>query len=276
MEAVDRRDPERRRQNGLRARDEGRGGAFAISGVEEQREELADRAVPRIGLRQDDPRRDRHAQRRAPVSGGELQPSNASPAEGHVHEPQPPLAAAALAAPELERLEATADPNLIPLGARAGIKGGMAGAASSRAAFVLDEIPEAEWWDVHILKNGTYDDISDGKWEIKPEKINLYVEHPVPMQPPLCQLKLSDDQASQSVRLMIASPGSAPPSTSQEMKSRVEATPGNTSMYLHAMAEGRRASHARHERRICCCFLTKSENGEGGLHDPFDRADLGG
>jgi U4/U6 small nuclear ribonucleoprotein PRP3 len=86
---------------------------------------------------------------------------------------------------ERERLEATADPNLIPLGARAGIKGGMAGAASSRAAFVLDEIPEAEWWDVHILKNGTYDDISDGKWEIKPEKINLYVEHPVPMQPPM-------------------------------------------------------------------------------------------
>ena len=86
---------------------------------------------------------------------------------------------------ERERLEATADPNLIPLGARAGIKGGMAGAASSRAAFVLDEIPDAEWWDVHILKNGTYDDISDGKWEIKPEKINLYVEHPVPMQPPM-------------------------------------------------------------------------------------------
>ena len=44
---------------------------------------------------------------------------------------------------ERERLEATADPNLIPLGARAGIKGGMAGAASSRAAFVLDEIPES-------------------------------------------------------------------------------------------------------------------------------------
>ena len=35
------------------------------------------------------------------------------------------------AAAERERLEATADPNLIPLGARAGIKGGMAGAAQS-------------------------------------------------------------------------------------------------------------------------------------------------
>lgn len=89
------------------------------------------------------------------------------------------------AAAERERLEATADPNLIPLGARAGIKGGMAGAAQSRAAAVLDEVPDVEWWDAHILANGSYDDVSDGRWDIKPEKITPYVEHPVPMQPPM-------------------------------------------------------------------------------------------
>ena len=89
------------------------------------------------------------------------------------------------AAAERERLEATADPNLIPLGARAGIKGGMAGAAQSRAAAVLDEVPDVEWWDAHILANGSYDDVSDGRWDIKPDKITPYVEHPVPMKPPM-------------------------------------------------------------------------------------------
>jgi U4/U6 small nuclear ribonucleoprotein PRP3 len=59
------------------------------------------------------------------------------------------------------------------------------GASAARAAAVLDPIPDVEWWDAHILTNGTYDDIAGGKWNVKPEKINLYVEHPVPMDPPM-------------------------------------------------------------------------------------------
>uniref|UniRef100_A0A7S0T3W0 Uncharacterized protein n=1 Tax=Mantoniella antarctica TaxID=81844 RepID=A0A7S0T3W0_9CHLO len=91
------------------------------------------------------------------------------------------------AAAEREQLEADADPNLIPLGARAGIKGGREGESAARAAAVavLDSIPDVEWWDAHLLINGTYDDIADGSWNVKPEKINLYVEHPVPMEPPM-------------------------------------------------------------------------------------------
>ena len=61
----------------------------------------------------------------------------------------------------------------------------MAGAAQSRAAAVLDEVPDCEWWDAHILRNGSYDDVSDGRWDIKPDKITPYVEHPVPMKPPM-------------------------------------------------------------------------------------------
>ena len=53
-----------------------------------------------------------------------------------------------------------------------------------------------------------------------------------------------------------------------------EATPDNTSLHLYAMAKGMRAFHARQCR--ICCFQPKSENGDGGLHDLFDRADLGG
>lgn len=91
------------------------------------------------------------------------------------------------AAADREKLEADADPNLIPLGARAGIKGGMAGECAARAAAVavLDPVPDVEWWDAHILANGTYDDIAEGRWEVKPEKINIYVEHPVPLEPPM-------------------------------------------------------------------------------------------
>ncbi|EEH53912.1 U4/U6 small nuclear ribonucleoprotein Prp3 [Micromonas pusilla CCMP1545] len=92
------------------------------------------------------------------------------------------------AAAELEKLEKDADPNLIPLGARAGIKGGRAGESAARAAaeaaLALDAIPDVEWWDAAILATGSYDDVAGGKWNVKPEKISLYVEHPVPMQPP--------------------------------------------------------------------------------------------
>lgn len=42
--------------------------------------------------------------------------------------------------------------------------------------------------DVPLLKSGTYDDITDGdinEDKIKMEKINIYVEHPRPIEPPL-------------------------------------------------------------------------------------------
>lgn len=42
--------------------------------------------------------------------------------------------------------------------------------------------------DVPLLKSGTYDDITDGninEEKIKMEKINIYVEHPRPIEPPL-------------------------------------------------------------------------------------------
>ena len=50
---------------------------------------------------------------------------------------------------------------------------------------MLDPIPDVEWWDAHMLVNGSYDDVAAGRWDIKPEKINLYVEHPVPLEPPM-------------------------------------------------------------------------------------------
>ena len=55
---------------------------------------------------------------------------------------------------------------------------------------------------------------------------------------------------------------------------RAEMTRDNASMHLYAMDEGMRASHARQCR--ICCYQPKSEKAEGGLHDVFDRADLGG
>ncbi|XP_028799485.1 protein RDM16 isoform X1 [Neltuma alba] len=46
-----------------------------------------------------------------------------------------------------------------------------------------EQIPEIEWWDAHLLRYGTYDDIADGTI-IKMEKITIYVEHPRPIEPP--------------------------------------------------------------------------------------------
>ena len=64
-------------------------------------------------------------------------------------------------------------------------EGDEAAAAAARPAAPLDPIPDVEWWDEHLLLNGTYDDISGGRFDLKPEKISLYVEHPVPLDPPM-------------------------------------------------------------------------------------------
>ena len=56
--------------------------------------------------------------------------------------------------------------------------------------------------------------------------------------------------------------------------SRAEMTPDGAAMHLDAMGEGMRASDARQCR--ICCFQPKSEKADGGLHDVFEHADLGG
>ncbi|PKI35201.1 hypothetical protein CRG98_044367 [Punica granatum] len=50
-----------------------------------------------------------------------------------------------------------------------------------------DEIPEVEWWDRPLLHSGTYGEVNDGaidEGKVKIEKINIYVEHPRPIEPP--------------------------------------------------------------------------------------------
>ncbi|KAK9273505.1 hypothetical protein L1049_018315 [Liquidambar formosana] len=45
-----------------------------------------------------------------------------------------------------------------------------------------DLIPEIEWWDVPLLEFGACGDIAEG--ELKMAKITIYVEHPLPIEPP--------------------------------------------------------------------------------------------
>ncbi|KAK4578998.1 hypothetical protein RGQ29_028883 [Quercus rubra] len=48
-----------------------------------------------------------------------------------------------------------------------------------------DPIPDVEWWDVPLLQTGTYGDITDRTMDnIKLDRINIYVEHPCPIEPP--------------------------------------------------------------------------------------------
>lgn len=84
----------------------------------------------------------------------------------------------------LEKLEqeAAMDPNLVPIGER---PSAARGASAARPVAPLDDIPDVEWWDKDILQNGSYDDVSHGKWNVNMDKFNLYVEHPIPIQPPL-------------------------------------------------------------------------------------------
>ncbi|XP_026441987.1 protein RDM16-like, partial [Papaver somniferum] len=50
-----------------------------------------------------------------------------------------------------------------------------------------DPIPKVEWWDVVLLPSGNYGDISGDSItedELKMDKITIYVEHPLPIEPP--------------------------------------------------------------------------------------------
>jgi U4/U6 small nuclear ribonucleoprotein PRP3 len=49
----------------------------------------------------------------------------------------------------------------------------------------LEEIPDVEWWDREILQNGSYGDVLGGKWNVKMDMFSVYVEHPIPIKPPL-------------------------------------------------------------------------------------------
>lgn len=44
--------------------------------------------------------------------------------------------------------------------------------------------PDVEWWDAPLLRNGTYEDVAPEACDLVDEKISVYVEHPVPIEPP--------------------------------------------------------------------------------------------
>jgi U4/U6 small nuclear ribonucleoprotein PRP3 len=76
---------------------------------------------------------------------------------------------------------ATMDSNMIPLGQRAS-------APVEEVVEVKKELPAVpvcEWWDKPLLVGGVYDSVRGGKWDVKMDKINLYVEHPVLLHPPM-------------------------------------------------------------------------------------------
>ncbi|XP_077226506.1 protein RDM16-like isoform X2 [Tasmannia lanceolata] len=50
-----------------------------------------------------------------------------------------------------------------------------------------DPIPDTEWWDAPLLLSGTYSDVTEDNItedKIKMDKITIYVEHPLPIEPP--------------------------------------------------------------------------------------------
>ncbi|CAD7695809.1 unnamed protein product [Ostreobium quekettii] len=50
---------------------------------------------------------------------------------------------------------------------------------------VEEDVPDVEWWDRLILANGSYEeDLGDDAVSLRENKVTLYVEHPVPLDPP--------------------------------------------------------------------------------------------
>ncbi|RWW26966.1 hypothetical protein GW17_00008634 [Ensete ventricosum] len=68
------------------------------------------------------------------------------------------------------KAEPESNPNLIAVGVRL------------KKEKQKDEIPEIEWWDKPILPTGSYGD--DVEQKLSMEKITIYVEHPLPIEPP--------------------------------------------------------------------------------------------
>ena len=46
------------------------------------------------------------------------------------------------------------------------------------------EVPDVEWWDARLLANGSYEHV-EGKPVVNEARITIYVEHPVPLEPPV-------------------------------------------------------------------------------------------
>ncbi|KAI5075973.1 hypothetical protein GOP47_0008038 [Adiantum capillus-veneris] len=69
--------------------------------------------------------------------------------------------------------EADINPNLIEVSERLPVK-----------EKPRDPIPDVEWWDAVILPSGNYPDSFEGELNVKMEKLTIYVEHPVPIEPP--------------------------------------------------------------------------------------------
>lgn len=78
--------------------------------------------------------------------------------------------------------EAEMDPNLVPVGERPSVA---KGASAARPIAPAAEVPDVEWWDKELLQNGTYDDVMNGNWNVNMDKFDVYVQHPVPIKPPL-------------------------------------------------------------------------------------------
>uniref|UniRef100_A0A7S1SMC0 Uncharacterized protein n=1 Tax=Tetraselmis chuii TaxID=63592 RepID=A0A7S1SMC0_9CHLO len=66
------------------------------------------------------------------------------------------------------------DVNAMPLGERA-----------TTQQKVEEEVPEVEWWDAGLLPSGSYSDVMDEGAQIKEGRLTIYVEHPVPIEPPV-------------------------------------------------------------------------------------------
>ncbi|KAL3702285.1 hypothetical protein R1sor_020307 [Riccia sorocarpa] len=72
------------------------------------------------------------------------------------------------------KAEADINPNLIEVTERVPVK----------EEKVKEPTPDVEWWDAILLPSGSYDDVMGGELRVKAEKITIYVEHPVPIEPP--------------------------------------------------------------------------------------------
>lgn len=78
--------------------------------------------------------------------------------------------------------QATVDANLIPLGAR------KVGEEAGPPTPAQDAIPEVEWWDARILVHPeSYAAPMESDRYINEDRITIYVEHPVPLEPPVAE-----------------------------------------------------------------------------------------
>ncbi|GAX81848.1 hypothetical protein CEUSTIGMA_g9276.t1 [Chlamydomonas eustigma] len=82
------------------------------------------------------------------------------------------------------------DPNLVPIGVRRDVSPGPmdedeAGEAGVQAKPSEPAPPDVEWWDRNLMPSGSYEeDVREESVNIKENKISIYVEHPIPIEPP--------------------------------------------------------------------------------------------